>query len=210
MKIDLELDCNIQPQSKNSPVNSNSSFENSTTKIPDLSERPCKSSVLANAQPLIRLEPIIMKCLFAEPLFSKIEFGLPYSEDYMSIESLFSDSTTSFEGNMGNSGEISEVVNGLKKAKNIVAVDAVGSDVLENVYTVDNADAVTMNENCKSYCDANDVTVLPEKLTSYSHCLYFTSVRSNRLCLLRKAATWRVVKLIVGWIMLYLFVYWLS
>ena len=55
-----------------------------------------------------------------------------------------------------------------------------------------------------------DVFILPENILSYSHCLYFTSARSNRLRLLREAAVWRTLGLICGWIMTILFVFWLS
>ena len=54
-----------------------------------------------------------------------------------------------------------------------------------------------------------DVYILPENLSSYSHCLYLTSSRSKRLRLLREAAIWRTLRLICGWIMIVFFLLWL-
>ena len=50
----------------------------------------------------------------------------------------------------------------------------------------------------------------PEELLSYSHCIRFTSARRNRLKHLCTIASWRAIKLMVGWIMVILFVLWLA
>ena len=84
-------------------------------------------------------------------------------------------------------------------------------DIVENDdIAVDSAIEMPSSSNVKSYSDVYDVTVLPEELSSYSHCLYFMSARRNRLRLLRDAAIWRAIKLLGGWIMVFLFVFWLS
>ena len=58
--------------------------------------------------------------------------------------------------------------------------------------------------------DSDDVTILPEGLTSFSHCLHLVSARSERLRCLRNTAIWRSIKMLASWVCVILFVFWLS
>ena len=146
------------------------------------------------------VELIEKKCIkiflrenYVQPLFTGIKYGSPASEDYMMIEPLTEYSKSSQCRIM--------------KSENVTERNAIDAHVIVDAQSkiVCNSGASSMNNN-----NAIDVTVLPENLSSYSHCLHFTSARMNRLRLLRDAAVWRAVGLFCGWLLVTLFFWWLS
>ena len=151
-------------------------------------------------------EFIVLECLFAEPLFSEIEFGLPSSEDYTMIEPLFSKhgSFTPSKANHTNSCIGRNIENDhVAINKNVTVI--VDDDEIRN-YSVSNS-MIGHNVNTN---DSGDVTILPEALKSFPHCLHLVAARSERLKILRNTAIWRSIKLSAAWICVILFVFWLS
>ena len=68
----------------------------------------------------------------------------------------------------------------------------------------------TLKDNISDTDNVNDVTILPENILSFSHCLRFTSKRTERLKSVRETAQWRAIKLCASWICIILFVLWLA
>ena len=58
--------------------------------------------------------------------------------------------------------------------------------------------------------DVNDVTILPADIKSYLQTICLVSARRKRLKGLCNAATWRAIKLMGGWVCIILLVFWLS
>ena len=128
----------------------------------------------------------------------------------MMIESLFSELPTP-----QNNGKLELNVNclghghGSQDVKEIIEIDEI-TEIIDVNTAVINIVADAVDVDRKSCHNVLDVTILPENISSYSQCLYFTSARSTRLGLLRGAAIWRAIRLLGGWIMVFLFVFGLS
>ena len=168
-----------------------------------------ESSSRNNSQPQLRPECISLEHLFAEPLFSRIEFGLPSSKDYMMIEPLFLNLNLPGEFKNGSNGDDVRKI-GLNCCASDTIMNNIDDIVEDEIDKINAAIEMPCRSSIISYSDVYDVTVLPGELSSYSHCLKFMSARRNRLGSLRDAAIWRAIKLLSGWIMVFLFVFWLS
>ena len=139
----------------------------------------------------------------------------------MMIEPLFSNPIAPKE-NKNRNPIVDHVINEVDSCKNIdLNFDFIKNDPIENVVTVDanvnivgsdlsEAIADSAQDKTAVSNDVYDVTILPEKISSFSHCLYFMSARRNRLSQLRDAAVWRAIQLSLGWFLITLFVFWLS
>ena len=145
-----------------------------------------------------RTENIILSPVYAEPLFTGINYGNPASEDYMMIEPLFI-----------SKGDTPRYFESVLQQNNTQTCFGGVSAVIVNEETV----KCSVNSVKEFYVitnDSDDVTILPEALTSSLHCLRLVSARRARLRGLCNTAIWRAIKMLAAWICVILFVFWLS
>ena len=168
---------------------------------------------------------VTLKLIFAEPVFTEIQFGIPASDDFMMIESLVSDIPTALKTpklfplfslckDDMNKMNVDIVTKNNIDIANVADAVIVGIGDADTTATLVDAEAINVEGptvfEFRSDCNVDDVTVLPKELSSYSHCICFTSARRNRLKHLCTIASWRAIKLMGGWIMVILLVFWLA
>ncbi len=119
---------------------------------------------------------VVLEPLYAEPLFTEISYGSPASEDYMIIEPLFSNfpSVAHIHNPNINKGTFS-----------LMDIESRGTRYFSNDFGNSNMNMLI------SSSITDDVTVLPEYITSYSQFLRFVSARTARLASIRHNARLR-------------------
>ena len=151
---------------------------------------------LADRSPkTFRTESVVLSVIYAEPLFTGIEYGIPASEDYMMIEPLFAEydqhydfikckRRVPFHVNISNrccsTCALTRAEHNdpeTKLVRGVSVKDEDDNDIHDNV--------TAKIDSCKKHRDS---TVLPDQILSYSHLLLTISERTARLASLRNLA----------------------
>ena len=143
---------------------------------------------------------VLIKPLFAEPVFTEIPYGSPASEDYMIIEPLFpefpsvnyiSDSGITSGNVMVSTCQTSDInvdnsINFIDNANDDNFIDNANDDNFIDIANDDNFIDNANDDNAVLIDSSDtDVTVLPQNISSYTHFLRFVSARSARMTSIR-------------------------
>ena len=216
-----------------SPDDLNSTFHHHTTVISIKNDKAASQTNFSNLSMQNSKSFLTLKPIFAEPLFTGIEYETPASENYMMIEPLFSEFLDSLETEkalpssepQSNKSKCIERLNEESGSTKLDCVTCGTSNIFNKNIAIDNdidelfvvdigepnhSVVSSVKASVVSNNDSDNVTILPEAVTSFSHCLRLVSARSKRLRGLCNTAIWRSIKILAAWICVILFVFWLA